>query len=143
MRRSVQPVARGFDEDILAVGEHQTPRHPCVDHPAGDGEHEDDVQDPTADDVEDEQRQQQRRESHLDVDQAHDRVVDVPAIEPGQKSQDVPTVPEMTTLTRPTASETRLPKMSRLSSSRPNWSVPMMWESTRRLRASSSAACCA
>ena len=39
----------------------------------------------------------------------------------------MPTVPETTTLTRPTASETRPPKMSRLSSSRPNWSVPMMW----------------
>ena len=79
---------RGFDEDVLAVGKHQTPRHPRVDHPAGDGEHEDDIEDTAADHVEDEQGQQQRREPHLDVDQAHDRVVDMPAIEPGQETQD-------------------------------------------------------
>jgi hypothetical protein len=46
---------RGFDEDVLTVGKHQTARHPGIDHPPGNGEYEDDVEDTTADHVEDEQ----------------------------------------------------------------------------------------
>src|ERR671912_23198 len=51
---------RGFDENVLAVGKHETARYPRVDHPACDGEHEDDVEDTAADDVEDEQGEEQR-----------------------------------------------------------------------------------
>ena len=108
-----------LNEGRLTQRHRHRPGQPRYDHPAGQGQDQDQVLEPRTSRVQDE-RQQQARKAHLDVDQSHQQVVNPAADQPGQQAKHHPTVTETITVATPTLSEMRAPKTMRDTMSRPS-----------------------
>ncbi len=80
--------SRGIDVVLLPYGEHDASGDTCEDHPAVDGEDDDNVSDAGPDHGHDYQSQQQTRKGGLGIHNPHDDVINATAIVARYQTED-------------------------------------------------------
>jgi hypothetical protein len=116
--------AGAVDVGQRAVAQELAAHEPGRLRPAEDADHQDEVDEPRAEEGDDDQRQHEARDDLEELGDAHEQLVGPAAEVAATAPTRMPMTVAVKAAASPTISDTRAPQITPESTSRPRWSVP-------------------